>query len=70
MLHTYLRVGGLREGGGVVAQLVEAKRQEVPGSISGGVLGNFQVAQSCPHSEALGSTQPLAEMSIKEFPWG
>ena len=35
------------------------------------VLGIFQVACSfCPHSVALGSTQPLTEMSTKEFPWG
>jgi len=24
----------------------------------------------CPHSVGLGSTQPLTEMSTKEFPWG
>ena len=45
--------------------------REVPGSIPGRALGNFQVTSSFyPHSVALGSTQPLAEMSTKEFPWG
>jgi len=29
------------------------------------------VAYHCyPYSEALGSTQPLKEMSTEEFPWG
>jgi hypothetical protein len=43
-------------------QLVEecATRNEVPGSITGRILGNFQVIYSfCPHSVALGSNQPL-----------
>jgi hypothetical protein len=48
-----------------------ATRQEVPGSIHGRVLGKFQVTCSfCQHSVALGSTQPVTEMSTKEFPWG
>ena len=35
------------------------------------VLGNFQVTFSfCLHSVALGSNQPVMEMSTKEFPWG
>jgi len=42
----------------------------VPGSISSRVLGNFQVSYFFyPHSVALGPTQPLREMSPKEFPW-
>ena len=56
-----------------MAQLVEALRhyRRVPGSIPCRALGNFQVTYSfCPHSLAPGSTQPLTEMSIKEFPWG
>jgi hypothetical protein len=32
---------------------------------------NFQVSSSfCPHSVAIGSTQPVAEISIQEFPCG
>jgi hypothetical protein len=55
------------ESGRPVAQLVEAPR-EVPGSIPGQVFGKFQVAQSlCPHSVALGSTQPVIEMSTCTF---
>jgi hypothetical protein len=42
---------------------------EVPGSIPDKVLGKFRVTYSfCAHSLALGSTQPLTEMSTKEFP--
>jgi len=36
-----------------------------------GSLEVFQVTKSfCVPSVALGSTQPLIEMSTKEFPWG
>jgi len=45
-----------------------ATRREVPASVPGRVLGNFQVTYSfCAHSVALGSTRRLAEMSTKEF---
>ena len=48
-----------------------ARRREAPGSNPGRVLGSFQVAYCFwPLSVALGSTQPLKEMSTKEFPWG
>ena len=33
-----------------------------------GVPGVLEVF--CPHSQALGSTQPVAETSTKAFPWG
>jgi hypothetical protein len=40
-----------------------ATRQEVPGSIPGSDLGNFQVFYSfCPHSVTLGSSQPLTNV--------
>jgi hypothetical protein len=40
-----------------------ATRREVPVSIAGNVLGNFQVTYSfCPHSVVLWSAQPLTEM--------
>jgi hypothetical protein len=48
-----------------------ATRREAPGSTPGRVLGSFQVAYSFwPLSVALGSTQPLKEMSTKKVPWG
>ena len=43
---------------------------EVPGSIPGIVFGNFQFSYSFwPHSVALDYSQPLTEVSIKEYPW-
>lgn len=48
---------------------IEALSQNVPGSIPGRGLRNFQVTSSfCPHSVAPGSTQPPTETSTKEFP--
>jgi hypothetical protein len=39
------------------------------GSITSRVLENFQLSYSfCPHSVALGSTQPLTDISTKGFP--
>jgi hypothetical protein len=50
---------------------VEATRWEFPGSIPGMILGNFQVMYSFySHSLVLRSTQPLTEISTKEFFWG
>jgi len=50
-----------------VAQLVEALHHKT----LGGVLEIFEVTYSCSvYSIALGSTQPLREMSTKEYPWG
>jgi len=43
-------------------------RQKFSGSIFGRVLGNLQVTHYlCPQAVVLGSTQPLKEMSTKEF---
>jgi hypothetical protein len=43
-------------------------RKEVPCSILGRVLANFQVTcYFCPQAVVLGSTQPLTERSTKEF---
>jgi hypothetical protein len=48
-----------------VAQLVEELCHK-----TGGSGFNFQVADSfCPHSVALGSTQPRTEKSTGKFPW-
>lgn len=44
--------------------------REVPGSIPGRVFGNFLVSYSFwPHSVALEYSQPLREVSTKEYPW-
>jgi hypothetical protein len=46
-----------------------ATRWEVRGSIPGRVLGNVQVTSSfCPHSIALGSTQPLLACKVRPAP--
>ena len=47
--------------------MVDALRHKIPSM----VLGNSAVTSSfCQHLIALGSTQPLIEMSTKEFHWG
>jgi hypothetical protein len=59
--------------GRAVVQLVEALRYRTGGPAFDLRLGpwKFQVTYSfCPHLVALGSTQPLTEMSIKGFHWG
>jgi hypothetical protein len=55
--------------GYVVAQLVEALRYK-PGSIPGGVTGIFQCLIPSDCTVALGSTQPLTEMSTRNSSWG
>jgi len=54
-----------------MTQVVEIlrKKTEIPGSIFDRVVGNFQLTYSFyPLSVALVTTQPLTEMSTKEFP--
>jgi hypothetical protein len=54
-----------------LVEVLRHKIREVPGLISGRILGSFQVTSYfCPHSVALGSTQILTEMSTRELPWG
>jgi len=53
----------------VFIQVVLSVQVEVPGSIPNRVLGNFRVTYSfSAHLLALGSTQPLTEISTKKFP--
>jgi hypothetical protein len=48
-----------------------APQWEVMGSIPSRALGNLYITYSIhSHSVGLGSTQPLTEMTTKEFPWG
>ena len=47
-----------------------ATRRTVPGSIPGGVTGFFSDIFPSDRTMALGSTQPLAKMSIRNISWG
>ena len=40
------------------------------GSIPDGVIGIFQLHYPSGHTMALGSTQPLTEMSTRNISWG
>jgi hypothetical protein len=53
--------------GAAVAQLVQATNRQVAGSIPDGVIGFFQPVG---RTMALGSTQPLTEMSTRNISWG
>ena len=50
-----------------MAQLVEALRYKVAGSIPDGVIGIFH--RHNPSAVALGLTQPLTEMSTRNISW-
>ena len=54
-----------------VAQLVEALhfKRKVAGSIPDGFIGIFLWYNSCGRTMALGSTQPLTEMSTRNISW-
>jgi len=56
--------------GHAVAQLVEALRYKVAGSIPDGVNGFFHGHNPSGRTMALGSTQPLTEMSTRNVSWG
>jgi hypothetical protein len=58
--------------GHVVAQWLRhcATNQKVVGSIPDGVIGIFLWHNPCGHTMALGSTQPLTEMSTRSISWG
>jgi hypothetical protein len=47
-----------------------ATSQKVAGSIPNGVIGTFRRLSPSGHTIALGSTQPLTEMSIRNISWG
>jgi hypothetical protein len=53
----------------LVAQLVEAQRYK-PRSIPSGVIGNYHWHNPSSRTVALGSTQPLTEMSTRDVSWG
>ena len=53
-----------------VAQLVEALRYKIAGSIPDGVIGIFHWHNPSCHTMAVGSTQPLTEMSTRSISWG
>jgi len=56
--------------GHAVAQLVEALRRKVAGSIPVVVIGIFQWHNSSGRTMAMGLTQPLTEMSNRNISWG
>jgi len=57
-------------GGAAVAQCCDTNRK-VAGSIPAGVIGNFSLAKYLSdRTMALGSTQPLTEMSTRNISWG
>jgi hypothetical protein len=53
-----------------VALLVEALRYKIAGSIPDGVVESFHGLNPSGSTVALGSTQPLREMSTKITSWG
>jgi len=58
--------------GTAVAQWLRccATNQKVAGSITGGVIGIFHWRKLSDRTMALGSTQPLTEMSTRSISWG
>jgi hypothetical protein len=59
---------GLRGGAGGLGLC--ATVPQLTGSISDGVIGIFHSLNSSGRTMALGSTQPLTEMSIRGISWG
>jgi hypothetical protein len=47
-----------------------ATNRQVAGSIPGGVIGNFHWHNPSGRTMALGSTQPVTEMSTRCISWG
>ena len=58
--------------GTAVAQWLRrcAKNREVTGSIPDGVIGIFHWHNPSDRTMALGTTQPLTEMSTRSISWG
>jgi len=56
--------------GHAVAHLVEATSRKVAGSIPDGVIGIFHWHNTSGRTMAVGSTQPLTEMSTRNISWG
>ena len=53
-----------------MAQLVEDTSWKVAGSIPDGVFGIYHYHNPSGRTMALGSTQPLTEMSTRNIFWG
>jgi len=53
--------------GHAVAQFVEATSRKVAGSIPDGIIGIFHSHNPSGRTMALGSNQPLTEMSTREY---
>jgi hypothetical protein len=47
-----------------------ATNRKVAGSIPAGVIGIFRLRNPSDRTMALGSTQPLTEMSTRSISWG
>jgi hypothetical protein len=47
-----------------------ATNRKVDGLIPDGVIGNFHRHNPSDHTMALGSTQPITEMSTRSISWG
>jgi len=64
--------GGGGGGGTLWRSLLRhcATSRKVAGSIPDGVIGSFQWHNPSGRTMALGSTQPLTEMSTKNISWG
>jgi len=56
--------------GYAVAQLVDALRYKLAGSIPDGVIGIFHLNNPSGRTMALRSTQPLTEISTRNISWG
>jgi hypothetical protein len=56
--------------GTAVVQFYCATNQKVAGSFPDGVIGIFYGHNPSDRTMALGSTQPLTEMSIRSIFWG
>jgi hypothetical protein len=64
----YLRL--VHSGMAVAQWLRHCATNQVTGSIPGGVIGIFHRHNPSDRTMALGSTQPLTEMSTRSISWG
>ena len=64
--------GGARKQNGLIFILIRscATNRKVTGSIPDGVIGIFHLHNPSDRTMALGSTQPLTEMSTRRISWG
>jgi len=69
MVHLLKYVRIIRDRGGTVVKIL-CDKSEVAGSIPNGVIGIFHWYNPSDRTMALGSTQPLIEMSTRSISWG